>query len=128
MDNMDIELNNSFLEELNSTLAIKTDYDSKEYNYTWIEIFEDVIPYIDNILRNPKRFIINEEEVELTISKLKQKEDRDLKEEYILFELDKKSLRLGIQRLNNDIKKDVEENRKNDLQGYEKCINTRNRF
>ncbi len=61
MDNM--ELNDSFLEELNSILTIKTDYDSKEYNYTWIEIFEDVIPYIDNILRNPKRFIINEEEV-----------------------------------------------------------------
>ena len=63
MNEVDMELNNSFLEELNSTLAIKTDYDSKEYNYTWIEIFEDVIPYIDNILRNPKRFIINEEEV-----------------------------------------------------------------
>lgn len=63
MNEIDMELNNSFLEELNSTLAIKTDYDSKEYNYTWIEIFEDVIPYIDNILRNPKRFIINEEEV-----------------------------------------------------------------
>lgn len=61
MDNM--ELNESFLEELNSILNIKTDYDSKEYNYTWIEIYEDVIPYIDNILRNPKRFIINEEEV-----------------------------------------------------------------
>ena len=61
MDNM--EINETFLEELNSILNIKTDYDSKEYNYTWIEIYEDVIPYIDNILRNPKRFIINEEEV-----------------------------------------------------------------
>lgn len=61
MDNM--EFNDSFLEELNSILTIKTDYDSKEYNYTWIEIYEDVVPYIDNILRNPKRFIINEEEV-----------------------------------------------------------------
>ena len=61
MDNM--EQNDVFLEELNSILSIKTDYDSKDYNYTWIEIYEDVIPYIDNILRNPKRFIINEEEV-----------------------------------------------------------------
>ena len=46
----------------------------------------------------------NVEEIELYISKLKEKEDRDLKEEYILFELDKKSMELGIQRLNNDIK------------------------
>lgn len=61
MENM--ELNEKFLEDLNSILNIKTDYDSKEYNYTWIEIYEDVVPYIDNILRNPKRFIINEEEV-----------------------------------------------------------------
>ena len=58
MDNM--ELNEKFLEDINSILNIKTDYDSKEYNYTWIEIYEDVVPYIDNILRNPKRFIINE--------------------------------------------------------------------
>ena len=46
----------------------------------------------------------NVEEIELYISKLKEKEDRDLKEEYILFKLDKKSMELGIQRLNNDIK------------------------
>ena len=51
MENM--ELNEKFLEDLNSILNIKTDYDSKEYNYTWIEIYEDVVPYIDNILRNP---------------------------------------------------------------------------
>ena len=29
----------------------------------WIEIMERTIPYIDNILRNPNRFIINEEEI-----------------------------------------------------------------
>ena len=92
--------------------------------YATIKLTKEELEYSQKIISNCSTL----EEVELTISKLKQKEDRDLKEEYILFELDKKSLRLGIQRLNNDIKKDVEENRKNDLQGYEKCINTRNRF
>ena len=48
---------------MNSTLFIKKDYDEKEFNYEWLDIIEDVCPYIDNILRNPKRFIINEEEI-----------------------------------------------------------------
>lgn len=61
MDNM--EISSVFTDDLNSMLEINTDYDSKQYDYTWIELFEDVIPYLDNILRNPKRFIVNEEEV-----------------------------------------------------------------
>ncbi len=60
---MAVDVSNSFMEELNSILEIKTDYESKTYNYEWIEKFEEVIPYIDNIIRNPKRFIINEEEI-----------------------------------------------------------------
>lgn len=53
----------NFLEGLNSSLHVKAQYDSKELNYTWVELFEECIPYIDNILRNPKKFIVNEEEV-----------------------------------------------------------------
>ena len=49
MDNM--EQNDVFLEELNSILSIKTDYDSKDYNYTWIEIYEDVIIRNDLLLK-----------------------------------------------------------------------------
>lgn len=52
-----------FLHNLNSTLFVKRDYDMKEFNYEWLDIIEDCLPYIDNILRNPKRFIINEEEI-----------------------------------------------------------------
>lgn len=52
-----------FLNDLNSMLSVQTDYEKKEFNYTWLELFEEVIPYIDNIVRNPKRFIINEEEI-----------------------------------------------------------------
>ena len=58
LDNDEIFLNN-----LNSTLYVKRDYDMKEFDYEWVDVIEDVIPYIDNILRNPKRFIINEEEI-----------------------------------------------------------------
>ena len=52
-----------FLHNLNSTLHVKKDYDMKDFDYEWLTIIEDVLPYLDNILKNPKRFIINEEEV-----------------------------------------------------------------
>lgn len=57
------EKNIQFLEGLNSKLSVKRDFENKTLNSKWIDIFEEVIPYIDNILRNPKRFIINEEEI-----------------------------------------------------------------
>jgi hypothetical protein len=58
-----IEDNDLFLHNLNSTLYVKKDFDMKEFDYEWLDKIEDCLPYIDNILRNPKRFIINEEEV-----------------------------------------------------------------
>jgi len=58
-----LEDNDLFLHNLNSTLYVKKDFDMKEFDYEWLDIIEDCVPYIDNILRNPKRFIINEEEI-----------------------------------------------------------------
>ena len=43
------ERNDGFLNNMNSTLFIKKDYDEKEFNYEWLDIIEDVNPYIDNI-------------------------------------------------------------------------------
>ena len=53
----------TFLKNMNSILSVKTDYERREYDYEWIDIIDETLPYIDNILRNPKRFIVNEEEV-----------------------------------------------------------------
>ena len=65
LDEQEEELDDDelFLHNLNSTLFVKRDYDMKDFDYEWLDIIEDVVPYIDNILRNPKRFIINEEEI-----------------------------------------------------------------
>ncbi|MGN1327527.1 MAG: DUF2357 domain-containing protein, partial [Clostridia bacterium] len=52
-----------FKENINSTLHVKTDYEKVIKDTDWIEIMENTIPYIDNIFRNPNRFIINEEEI-----------------------------------------------------------------
>ena len=59
-DNDEIE---EFYKELSSSLEIDVDYDKTEFNLEWLTIMEDTIRYIDNILRNPNRFIVNEEDI-----------------------------------------------------------------
>lgn len=54
---------NNFSKDINSSLRVVTDYDKVECDYEWIDLMEQTIPYIDNILRSPNRFIVNEEDV-----------------------------------------------------------------
>ncbi len=53
----------SFLNRLDSNLHIDKNENRVEGNFEWLSLMEDTIQYIDNILRNPNRFIINEEDV-----------------------------------------------------------------
>ena len=53
----------SFANRLDSKLHVKKDENRVEGNYEWLTLIEDSIQYIDNILRNPNRFIVNEEDV-----------------------------------------------------------------
>ena len=53
----------SFVKKTNSNLHVTRDYDKVDCDYEWLDIMEDTIRYLDNILRNPNRFIVNEEEV-----------------------------------------------------------------
>lgn len=59
-DNSELE---EFYKELSSSLDINVDYDKTEFDLEWLTIMEDTIRYIDNILRNPNRFIVNEEDI-----------------------------------------------------------------
>lgn len=52
-----------FKKNIDSKLRVQTDYEKVIKDTDWIEKMEEVIPYIDNIFRNPNRFIINEEEI-----------------------------------------------------------------
>lgn len=67
ISNLYNEHSNELIEEFNnniiSNLNIKVDYDKSEFSLEWLTIMEDTIRYIDNILRNPNRFIINEEDI-----------------------------------------------------------------
>ena len=52
-----------FSNNIRSTLVVNTDLKKVEADFEWLDLMEDTIKYLDNILRNPNRFIINEEEI-----------------------------------------------------------------
>ena len=53
----------SFTKKSNSDMVVDLHYDKVEANFEWVELFENTLRYLDNILRNPNRFIINEDEI-----------------------------------------------------------------
>ena len=55
--------NEKFLENTESNIHTKAEFDRTEEDTTWMDIMEETIPYIDGIFRNPNKFIINEEEI-----------------------------------------------------------------
>lgn len=61
----DKEKNNvkNFVEKTDSTLTVETEKKNTTLDTEWIDIVENTIQYIDNIFRNPNRFIVNDEEV-----------------------------------------------------------------
>ena len=52
-----------FNSSINSSLTITKNSNSHVYDDEWITKMEKTIRYLDNILRNPNRFIVNEEEI-----------------------------------------------------------------
>lgn len=52
-----------FTNNIRSNLIVNTDINKVEADFEWLDLMEDTIRYLDNILRNPNRFIVNEEEI-----------------------------------------------------------------
>ena len=52
-----------FNSSIKSDYNITSNYEKVEADFAWLDIMEDTVMYLDNILRNPNRFIINEEEI-----------------------------------------------------------------
>mgnify|MGYP003236100865 CR=1 FL=1 len=57
------EIETKFLSSTLSTLKVKSHYLKNTYDDTWLIKMETTIRYLDNILRNPNRFIVNDEEI-----------------------------------------------------------------
>ncbi len=53
----------SFAKGIRSSLTMSTEIKKVEEDLEWIEMFEEVIPHIEDILKNPNRFIVDEEEI-----------------------------------------------------------------
>ncbi len=53
----------SFSKKAKSSMVVDLHYDKVEANFEWVDLFEGTMRYLDNILRNPNRFIINEDEI-----------------------------------------------------------------
>lgn len=54
---------NNFNNKKDSSLRIIRNYEKIDCNYEWLELMENTIRYLDNIFRNPNKFIVNEEDV-----------------------------------------------------------------
>lgn len=54
---------NQFKDNVQSNFTIESNYEKCEVDLEWLEIMEETVRYLDNIYRNPNRFIVNEEEI-----------------------------------------------------------------
>lgn len=52
-----------FMSSVNSRMKVKINYEKKEIDYSWVGLLEENMIYLENIIRNPKKFIINDEEI-----------------------------------------------------------------
>ena len=52
-----------FTKATSSDILIKKNIDAKVSDTSWIDMVEECIPYLDNIIRNPRRFIAQEENI-----------------------------------------------------------------
>lgn len=52
-----------FTNRYESKLHVNKNANKVDVNFEWLDIMEDTVQYLDNILRNPNRFIVNEEDV-----------------------------------------------------------------
>ena len=62
-ENANKDKSQKFVDDVDSSLRIKIDTKREIKDIEWIEKMEETIPYLDNILRSPNRFIVNEEEI-----------------------------------------------------------------
>ena len=63
INQIDEEVVGKFLQNSETKVSFSKDYEKHEYDYEWLSVMEEVMPYLFNIVKAPKKFIMNEEEV-----------------------------------------------------------------
>ena len=56
---------NSFLKRSKSDFLLSTNVEEVKIDYSWVSFVESILPHIDNIVRNPRRFLIQEEDLNI---------------------------------------------------------------
>ncbi len=52
-----------FLKKIHSSITVQTEVEKVISDTSWISMIEESIPYLDDIIRNPRRFIMQEENI-----------------------------------------------------------------
>jgi hypothetical protein len=60
---IDHQLFEQYLDKNKSNLRMQEDFHSVEFDYSWVTKIEESIEFLDTIVRNPRRFIVQEEEI-----------------------------------------------------------------
>ncbi len=68
----------NFLNETKSQINVKRNVDKVTSDTSWMDMIEETVPYIDNIIRNPRRFIVQEENI-VPIAKAKVVTEESIK-------------------------------------------------
>lgn len=63
INNLNKEKASAFVGATSSNITVKRDIDACVSDTSWIDMVEECIPYLDNIIRNPRRFIVQEENI-----------------------------------------------------------------
>ena len=71
----DVEL---FSKNTVATIDAKKVVDKITVDYSWVDVLDESIPYLDNIIRNPRRFIVSEEDI-VPIEKTKKVAEESIK-------------------------------------------------
>lgn len=63
INNINKDNANKFIASTSSNITVKRDIDACVSDTSWIDMVEECIPNLDNIIRNPRRFIVQEENI-----------------------------------------------------------------
>lgn len=78
LKNLSMKGAREFIDNTDSEYSEKTNEKTVSFDLNWIKELEETLPYIDNIVRNPRRFIVPEEEVTI-IEKTKKVTEESIK-------------------------------------------------
>ncbi len=63
INNLNKDKASSFIRATSSDILVRKNIEAKVSDTSWIDMVEECIPYLDNIIRNPRRFIVQEENI-----------------------------------------------------------------